>query len=36
LRSLVRWSAIAMVLRANRGDASLGWHIAGCQSAATL
>jgi pyruvate dehydrogenase E1 component len=36
LRSLVRWNAIATVLRANRESSELGGHIASYQSAATL
>ena len=36
IRSLVRWNALAMVVRANRTDASLGGHIASFASAATL
>ena len=36
IRSLVRWNAIAMVLRANKDASELGGHIASFQSAATL
>src|SRR5215212_7317458 len=36
LRSLVRWNAIATVLRANKTSSELGGHIASYQSAATL
>src|SRR5688572_25133015 len=36
LRSLVRWNAVAMVLRAGRKDLELGGHIASFASAATL
>ena len=36
LRSMIRWNATAMVLRANRNDSSLGGHIASFASAATL
>ena len=36
LRSLVRWNAIAMVVKANREHAGLGGHIATFASAATL
>jgi len=36
LRSLVRWNAMAMVLRANKTSSELGGHIASFQSAATL
>jgi len=36
LRSLIRWNAIAMVLRANKENSDLGGHIASFQSAATL
>jgi pyruvate dehydrogenase E1 component len=36
VRSLVRWNAIAMVLRANKVSSELGGHIASLQSAATL
>ncbi len=36
LRSLVRWNAIAIVLRANKESSELGGHIASFQSAATL
>jgi pyruvate dehydrogenase E1 component len=36
IRSLVRWNALAMVLRANQGDSNLGGHIASFASAATL
>ena len=36
IRAYVRWNAVAMVLRANRGDSNLGGHIASFASAATL
>jgi len=36
IRSYVRWNALAMVLRANRGASNLGGHIASFASAATL
>ncbi|NWG32217.1 MAG: pyruvate dehydrogenase (acetyl-transferring), homodimeric type [Rhodocyclaceae bacterium] len=36
IRSYVRWNALAMVLRANRGQSNLGGHIASFASAATL
>ena len=36
MRSLVRWNAIATVLRANKESSELGGHIASLQSAATL
>jgi len=36
LRSMIRWNATAMVLRANRDDTSLGGHISSFASAATL
>lgn len=36
LRSMIRWNATAMVLRANRDDSNLGGHIASFASAATL
>ncbi|MFN4148927.1 MAG: pyruvate dehydrogenase (acetyl-transferring), homodimeric type, partial [Rhodocyclaceae bacterium] len=36
IRSYVRWNALAMVLRANRGKSNLGGHIASFASAATL
>ncbi|HWC87011.1 MAG TPA: pyruvate dehydrogenase (acetyl-transferring), homodimeric type [Solirubrobacteraceae bacterium] len=36
LRSLVRWNAIAIVVRANKLSSELGGHIASYQSAATL
>ncbi len=36
LRSIVRWNAIAMVVRANEASAELGGHIATYQSLATL
>src|SRR5258706_1513671 len=36
LRSLVRWNAVAMVLRAGTKDLELGGHIASFASAATL
>ncbi|HET8978984.1 MAG TPA: pyruvate dehydrogenase (acetyl-transferring), homodimeric type [Solirubrobacteraceae bacterium] len=36
LRSIVRWNAIAMVIRANKESSELGGHIASFQSLATL
>jgi pyruvate dehydrogenase E1 component len=36
LRSMVRWNAVAMVLRAGKKDLELGGHIASFASAATL
>jgi pyruvate dehydrogenase E1 component len=36
LRSIVRWNAIAMVVRANKTSSELGGHIATYQSLATL
>jgi pyruvate dehydrogenase E1 component len=36
VRSLIRWNAIAMVLRANKESSELGGHIASYQSAAVL
>jgi len=36
LRSMIRWNATAMVLRANREGSGLGGHIASFASAATL
>ncbi len=36
IRSIVRWNALAMVLRANKGGSNLGGHIASFASAATL
>jgi pyruvate dehydrogenase E1 component len=36
VRSLVRWNAIAMILRANAESSELGGHIASYQSAAVL
>jgi len=36
LRSIIRWNAMAMVVRANRRDSSLGGHIASFASAASL
>ncbi len=36
LRSILRWNAIAMVLRANKDSSELGGHIASYQSIATL
>ncbi|MDE2624293.1 MAG: pyruvate dehydrogenase (acetyl-transferring), homodimeric type [Betaproteobacteria bacterium] len=36
IRSLIRWNALAMVVRANRTSSELGGHIASFQSAATL
>ncbi len=36
IRSLIRWNAMAMVMRANKNDEGLGGHIATFSSAATL
>ena len=36
IRSLIRWNALAMVIRANRKSTELGGHIASFASAATL
>ncbi len=36
IKSMVRWNAMAMVVRANRADASIGGHISTYASAATL
>ena len=36
LRSLIRWNAMAMVMRANLDDGTLGGHISSFQSSATL
>lgn len=36
IRSLIRWNAMAMVIRANRKDSGLGGHISSFQSSATL
>ena len=36
IRSLIRWNAVAIVLRANKESSELGGHIASFQSAATL
>jgi pyruvate dehydrogenase E1 component len=36
LRSMTRWNAVAIVLRANKESSELGGHIASFQSAATL
>jgi len=36
LRSLIRWNALAMVMRANQEDPGIGGHIASFASAATL
>jgi pyruvate dehydrogenase E1 component len=36
LRSIVRWNAMAMVVRANKQSSELGGHIASYQSVATL
>ncbi len=36
IRNWVRWNALAMVLRANKGESNLGGHIASFASAATL
>jgi pyruvate dehydrogenase E1 component len=36
IKSIIRWNAMAMVVRANRTDASLGGHISTFASSATL
>jgi pyruvate dehydrogenase E1 component len=36
LRAMIRWNAVAIVLRANKESSELGGHIASFQSAATL
>jgi pyruvate dehydrogenase E1 component len=36
IRSLIRWNALAMVMRANARDSSLGGHISSFASSATL
>jgi pyruvate dehydrogenase E1 component len=36
IRSIIRWNAIAIILRANKDSSELGGHIASFQSAATL
>ena len=36
LRSIIRWNAMAMVVRANKSSSELGGHIASFQSLATL
>src|SRR3954464_8039718 len=36
IRSLIRWNALAIVLRANKESSELGGHIASFQSSATL
>ena len=36
IRSLIRWNAVALVLRANKESSELGGHIASYQSASTL
>jgi pyruvate dehydrogenase complex dehydrogenase (E1) component len=36
IRSVIRWNALAMVLRANKESTELGGHISSFQSAATL
>jgi pyruvate dehydrogenase E1 component len=36
LRSLIRWNAMAMIMRANLKDATLSDHISSFQSSATL
>jgi pyruvate dehydrogenase E1 component len=36
IRSYARWNAVAMVLKANKGDSNLGGHIASYASSATL
>lgn len=36
IKSIIRWNAMAMVVRANRADSSIGGHISTFASAATL
>ena len=36
IRSIIRWNALAIILRANKHSSELGGHIASFQSAATL
>src|SRR3712207_1875030 len=36
IRSLIRWNALAMVVRANKESSELGGHVATFQSVATL
>ncbi|HEY3030983.1 MAG TPA: pyruvate dehydrogenase (acetyl-transferring), homodimeric type, partial [Bradyrhizobium sp.] len=36
IRSIIRWNAVAIILRANKETSELGGHIASFQSAATL
>src|SRR5580765_2258088 len=36
IRSIIRWNAVAIVLRANKESSELGGHIASFQSAATM
>ena len=36
IRSIIRWNAVAIILRANKHSSDLGGHIASFQSAATL
>ena len=36
LRSIIRWNAMAIILRANKDSSELGGHIASFHSAATL
>ncbi|MBV8525707.1 MAG: pyruvate dehydrogenase (acetyl-transferring), homodimeric type [Acetobacteraceae bacterium] len=36
IRSLIRWNAVAIVMRANKYSSELGGHVASFQSAATL
>ena len=36
VRSIIRWNAVAIILRANKKSSELGGHIASFQSAATL
>jgi pyruvate dehydrogenase E1 component len=36
MRSIIRWNALAIILRANKDSSQLGGHIASFQSAATL
>jgi pyruvate dehydrogenase E1 component len=36
IRSIIRWNAMAIILRANKESSELGGHIASFQSAATL
>ena len=36
IKNIIRWNAMAMVVRANRDDSSVGGHISSYASAATL